>query len=100
MRAKHAPGRRSCAALLRMIALALGVLAAVTATAMPYRPEEDDTVLERVPDRTDLERLAPLRAAVAAHPTDLTAALTLATEYIEVGRRNSDPRLVAYAQAT
>lgn len=83
-----------------MIALALGVLAAVTATAMPYRPEEDDTVLERVPERTDLERLAPLRAAVAAHPTDLTAALTLATEYIDVGRRNSDPRLVAYAQAT
>ena len=83
-----------------MIALALCALTAGAAIAAPYRPGDDNTVLERVPERSDLERLAPLRAAVAARPGDLTAALALATGYIEIGRRNSDPRFVAYAQAT
>lgn len=83
-----------------MIALALCALTAAAAIAAPYRPGDDNTVLERVPERSDLERLAPLRAAVAARPGDLTAALALATGYIEIGRRNSDPRFVAYAQAT
>jgi len=93
-------GRRSCAAMLRMIALGLGVLTAFAASATPYRPVDERTVVERVPERSELERLAPLRAAVAAGPGDLTAALALATGYISIGRRNSDPRFVAYAQAT
>ena len=97
MRTSETFGRRSCAALLRMIALALVVLGA---SAAPYRPTDDHTILEWVPERSDLERLAPLRSAVAARPHDWPAALTLATRYIEVGRRNSDPRFVAYAQAT
>jgi tetratricopeptide (TPR) repeat protein len=69
------------------------------ALAAPYRPAADDTVLERVPARSELERLAPLRAAVARAPGDLEAALALATAFIELGRRNSDPRFIAYAQA-
>ncbi len=82
-----------------MIALVLVGLAAVAATAAPYRPGDDDTVLERVPERSELERLAPLRASVAARPADLPASLALATGYIGIGRRNSDPRFIAYAQA-
>ncbi len=82
-----------------MIALVLLGLAAVAATAAPYRPGDDDTVLERVPERSELERLAPLRASVAARPADLPASLALATGYIGIGRRNSDPRFIAYAQA-
>jgi hypothetical protein len=82
-----------------MIALVLLGLAAVAATAAPYRPGDDDTVLERVPERSELERLAPLRAAVQARPADLPASLALATGYIGIGRRNSDPRFIAYAQA-
>ena len=91
--------RRSCASLLRMAAGALFALATVTASASPYLPRDDATILERVPARSDLERLAPLRAAAAASPPSLEASLALATAYIGIGRRNSDPRFIAYAQA-
>jgi Flp pilus assembly protein TadD len=100
MKGNELIGGRSCAAVLRMIALGLGVLTAFAVGATPYRPVDEHTVLERVPERSDLERLAPLRATVAARPGDLTAALALATGYISIGRRNADPRFVAYAQAT
>jgi tetratricopeptide (TPR) repeat protein len=83
---------------MRMAAAGLA-LAAGIAAASPYVPADDATVLERVPERSDLERLAPLRAAVAADPTDLEASLALATGYIGIGRRNSDPRFIAHAQA-
>ncbi|HEY2590119.1 MAG TPA: hypothetical protein VGI35_00905, partial [Steroidobacteraceae bacterium] len=70
-----------------------------SAAASPYLPIDDSTILERVPARAALERLAPLRDAVAAHPTDLPATLALAKGYIEIGRRDADPRFVAYAEA-
>ena len=85
---------------MRMTAAALALaLAAGIAAASPYVPANDATVLERVPERSDLERLTPLRAAVAADPGDLQASLALATGYIGIGRRNSDPRFIAHAQA-
>jgi tetratricopeptide (TPR) repeat protein len=83
-----------------MAAAMLLAASAALAVAAPYLPSEDSTVLEHVPARTELERLTPLRAAVATAPTDLAAALALATGYIDLGRRNSDPRFIAYAQAT
>jgi len=86
--------------MVRMTAAALLALAAAPAMATPYLPADDRTVLERVPARSELERLAPLRAAVATAPGDLEAAVALATAFIDVGRRNSDPRFIAYAQAT
>jgi hypothetical protein len=85
---------------VRLAAAALLGSAACIAAATPWIPADDATVLEHVPARSDLERLAPLRAAVAARPEDLPAALALASGYIDIGRRNSDPRFVAYAQAT
>jgi tetratricopeptide (TPR) repeat protein len=93
--------RRSCASLTRITAagIALVSLATVVAGASPYLPADDASVLERVPERSDLERLAPLRAAVAADPGDLGASLALATGYIGIGRRNSDPRFIGHAQA-
>jgi tetratricopeptide (TPR) repeat protein len=100
MRRSLRHGRRSWAAGPPTIALFFLALTGAGAAAAPYRPDDDATVLERVPARSDLERLAPLRAAVKARPADLPAALALATGYIEIGRRNSDPRFVAYAQAT
>jgi tetratricopeptide (TPR) repeat protein len=87
------------AAGVRVTALGLLALTAGVSTAAPYVPDDDATVLERVPARSDLERLAPLRAAVSARPADLEASLALATGYIGIGRRNSDPRFIAYAQA-
>jgi tetratricopeptide (TPR) repeat protein len=86
-------GRRALAALLFASCPAL-------AAAVPYVPAGDATVLERVPARASLERLAPLRQAVAAHPDELDAALTLAQGYIAIGRENGDPRFVAYGEAT
>ena len=85
---------------MRMTAAGLLALAAITAVASPYTPASDDTVIEQVPARSELERLAPLRAAVAADPADPGSGLALATAYIDIGRRNSDPRFIAYAQAT
>jgi len=82
-----------------MTAAGLLALAAATAIASPYTPPSDDTVIEHVPARSQLERLAPLRDAVAAAPRDLGSSLALATAYIDLGRRNSDPRFIAYAQA-
>ena len=100
MRHSSGHGRRSRAAVLRLIAVSLFALAASAAAAAPYRPGDDGAILERVPARSQLERLAPLRAAVTERPDDLPAALALARGYIEMGRRNSDPRFIAYAQAT
>ena len=92
-------GVRSCAALLRTTALFVLLSIGATASATPYIPADDSVVLERVPARSALERLAPLRAAVSANPTDLPATLSLARGYIDIGRSNSDPRFVAYAES-
>lgn len=85
--------------LLRTAAYALTMFGSAAATASPYYPTDESTVLERVPERSALERLAPLREALAANPADLPATLALARSYIEIGRRDSDPRFVAYAEA-
>jgi Tfp pilus assembly protein PilF len=79
--------------------LVAGAAGASLAAAAPYVPASDATLLERVPARAGLERLAPLRSRVAATPGDSAAAAALATGYIDLGRRNSDPRFIAYAQA-
>jgi tetratricopeptide (TPR) repeat protein len=76
-----------------LTAAALGVM------ATPYIPVDDNTILERVPARSALEHLAPLRRALAARPEDLEAAEALARGYLDIGRRNGDPRFVAYAEA-
>ena len=83
---------------MRMAAAGLALTAGIAA-ASPYVPVDDATVLERVAERSDLERLTPLQATVAADPHDLQASLALATGYIGIGRRNSDPRFIAHAQA-
>jgi tetratricopeptide (TPR) repeat protein len=87
---------RSCAFARTIACLALA--AATAALATPYVPQADAVVLEHVPARSALERLSPLRAAVAARPQDAGAALELAQEFIEIGRREGDPRFVAYAE--
>ena len=85
-------------ALWRTLGLVLAAAAAAAAGAAPYVPQDDAVILERVPARSALEGLRPLRAAVAALPQDLDAALTLAQRFIELGRREGDPRFVAYAE--
>jgi predicted Zn-dependent protease len=70
------------------------------ATAAPYVPTGDDAVLEVVPAAAQLQRLRPLRARLERHPTDERSALVLAQAYLDLGRAESDPRFVSYAQAT
>jgi tetratricopeptide (TPR) repeat protein len=94
------PGQRRARAARRALAALLFAACAALTAAAPYVPAADSTVLERVPARSELERLAPLRAVVAASPGDFEAAAALATAYINLGRRDSDPRFIAYAQAT
>ncbi|HKD54537.1 MAG TPA: tetratricopeptide repeat protein [Steroidobacteraceae bacterium] len=93
------PDQQRSRASVRALAALLFAACAALAAAAPYVPADDATVLERVPARSELERLSPLRAAVAARPTDLEAALALATGYINIGRHDSDPRFIAYAQS-
>jgi tetratricopeptide (TPR) repeat protein len=93
------PGQQRSRAGKRALAALLFAAASSFAAATPYVPAGDATVLERVPARAALARLAPLRAVVASTPGDSAAATALATSYIDLGRRNSDPRFIAYAQA-
>jgi len=94
------PGQQRARAGRRALAAFLFATGAALVAAAPYVPEGDATVLERVPARAALERLAPLRQSVAAHPDELDAALTLAQAYTAIGRENGDPRFVAYSEAT
>jgi tetratricopeptide (TPR) repeat protein len=58
-------------------------------------------VLERLPSAGDplLRDLRDQRAALAHNPADLKIALPLATAYVQLARREADPRYDGYAQA-
>lgn len=93
------PNRRSAAserwaAILRPIALLLALCG--TSQAEPYRPESDDVVLATVPRA--VQRLRSQREAVATQPTDQEAALHLARTWLDLARRDGDPRFFSYAQ--
>ena len=94
------PAKQRSRAAMRALAALLFVAGAALAAAAPYVPQGDATVLERVPARAALERLASLRETLAAHPDALDTALALAQAYIAIGRENGDPRFVAYGEAT
>ncbi len=91
-------GRRAGGHLGRPLVALILVLVATVAGAAPRVPTDDAEVLERVPARAELDRLAALSPGRSA-PKDLNAALALARGYIDIGRRASDPRYVGYAQA-
>ncbi len=81
-------------------AVCLLILLACAVQANPYLPTDDDTVLERVPAATQTRELEPLRQRLIASPSDLTAAVQLATGYLKIGRETADPRFTSYAEAT
>lgn len=87
--------------LLRLfLPLALGLAAAGPTAAEPFRPARDDQPLERLPRTSSVER-AQLRALQARRGQaggDLEGALKLADSYIEIGRRDADPRFYGYAE--
>lgn len=76
-----------CAVLLR------------TATAQPYLPNNDDQVLERLPDSVSAAALNRLQADVARSPEDPALAVRLARQHIEQARSSGDPRHLGRAEA-
>lgn len=72
-----------------------------TAGAAPYVPNDGKQVIERLPTRTDPQQreLQQLRNRLATAPDSVQLATQLARRYIEIGRGNSDPRYLGYAQA-
>ncbi len=83
------------------IALLLAALAGV-AQAAPRVPDRDDSVIERLPVRaTDplARELRQLRAALAADPSSVTAAVQLARRYFDLASAEGDPRYIGYAEA-
>ena len=85
----------------KFIPLLLAALLSGGAVAAPYIPSSGAQVLERLPGRFDpvQRELGRLRAELAANPSDLGRASTLAKRYIEQSRRDGDPRYLGYAQA-
>jgi Tfp pilus assembly protein PilF len=82
---------------------ALLALAGITtgAFATPYIPSSGQQVIETLPRRGDAtqQELRRLRSQLNAAPTDLALAATLAQRYIALGRSETDPRYLGYAQA-
>jgi tetratricopeptide (TPR) repeat protein len=69
--------------------------------AEPFAPTADDQVLERLPVASGGPggELGVQRAALARRPDDLRLAWPVARAYVELGRREADPRYDGYAQA-
>ena len=81
-----------------IIALALS---ATVARAAPYIPSDGKQVIETLPRRGDpvQQQLRSLRAELNARPTDIALATDIARRYIALGRSETDPRYLGYAQA-
>ena len=80
--------------------LAAGMLA-VAAAAEPYRPADDDEVVETLPQVLAHAgpELASMRRELADDPQNVDLAVRLAGHYLQIGKRESDPRFFGYARA-
>lgn len=69
--------------------------------AEPFRPADDGYIIEQLPTAADATTrdLRGLRAQLADRPEDLRLALQLARRYVEIGRREFDPRHFGHAEA-
>lgn len=77
-------------------------LLVATGTAAPYIPQDDATVLERLPVRPAdpvAQELRELRTQLAAKPDDAETAVDLARRYFRLALAEGDPRFVGYAEA-
>lgn len=87
---------------IRAPALALTLsLTIALAQAAPYIPSRGQQVIETLPRRGDpvQQQLRSLRAELNARPTDVALATSVAQRYIALGRSETDPRYLGYAQA-
>jgi predicted Zn-dependent protease len=89
-------GRAVALPFFLMVSLTAGI-----ASAEPFVPSDDATVLERLrdpADRTEAE-LRSLADRLRRTSDDRTLALQLARRYVETGRATGDPRYSGYAEA-
>ena len=80
----------------------LTLILPVLGHATPYVPKADSDVLEQLPNTvadTRARDLRTLRQALAEAPDNLTLAVQLARDYVEIGRETGDPRYAGYAQS-
>lgn len=86
---------------IRGLVAALLACVAAGAGAAPRLPTSGAEVLEELPWRADPQQreLRALRARLQQAPRDMSRAVEVARRYIEVGRREADPRYYGYAQA-
>lgn len=96
MIAVSAAYRGMAAAISILLSLASG-----TAWAEPFRPADDAYIVERlaIPGDAALRDLRALRDRLASDPVNLDLALKLARRYVELGRRDFDPRYYGHAEA-
>lgn len=89
------------AAIRILVAALLACAGTAGAGAAPRLPASGAEVLEELPWRADPQQreLRALRARLQEAPGDLPRAVEVARRYIEVGRRDADPRYYGYAQA-
>jgi len=68
--------------------------------AAPYIPATDDEILERLPLASDAtaRELRALRKTLSVDPDRLDLAVNLAQRYIDIGKKEADPRYYGYAQ--
>jgi tetratricopeptide (TPR) repeat protein len=84
-----------------IIAAVVATLIASAASAAPYRPSDDATILVTVPQAAVSTQAAIRKSqiALAANPNDLAQALEVARAAIRDGRASADPRRYGQAQA-
>jgi tetratricopeptide (TPR) repeat protein len=87
---------------LVLIAAACALTCAMsTADAAPRVPDDDATILERLPERGNpaLLQLKRMRGVLEAHARDIEFAAPVARRAIEAARSTGDPRFLGQAQA-
>lgn len=84
-----------------LAAVLLAIVATAGASAVPFVPDGDAVVLERLPEARDptLIALKRLRTLQRAKPDDLRVATTFARRAIDASRATGDPRWLGQAQA-
>jgi len=86
----------------QLLMILLIMLPSVT-LAKPFIPEQDNQIIERLPERLfqskTSQKIKVLRAQLKNHPNDWSAASQLAQYYIELSQTQADPRYMGYAQS-
>ncbi|MYM69520.1 hypothetical protein GTP45_22135 [Pseudoduganella sp. FT55W] len=86
---------------MHKLILMLACCGAALVQAAPYIPASGQQVVASVPRRGDplQQELRRLRSQLNASPNDVALATTVARRYIALGRSETDPRYLGYAQA-